>query len=151
MAGYLLDTNHLSAAIRRVSPVRDRIRRTIRDGVRVGTTMPVLCELEAAIHQTNRPEACRRTLDRLLQEVRLWPVDREVARRFGETHVELRRLGVPFIVADSPINCVIDRSDLAMQALRCVTARAERAIDRSGSAIEGSLCAVAWSHCVIVW
>ena len=38
MAGYLLDTNHLSAAIRRVSPVRDRIRRTIRDGVRVGTT-----------------------------------------------------------------------------------------------------------------
>ena len=54
MVSCLLDTNHLSAAIRRVSPVRDRIRRTIRDGVRVGTTMPVLCELEAAIHQTNQ-------------------------------------------------------------------------------------------------
>jgi tRNA(fMet)-specific endonuclease VapC len=32
-------------------------------------------------------------LDRLLQEVRLWPVDRGIARRFGELYVELRRNG----------------------------------------------------------
>ena len=93
MAGYLLDTNHLSAAIRRVSPLRERIRSEIRQGVRFGTCMPVICELEAAIQQTKRPAACRATLDRLLQEVRLWPVDRGIARLFGEIFVDLRNRG----------------------------------------------------------
>jgi len=52
-----------------------------------------LSELEAAIEQTKRPAACRRTLDRLLREVRVWPVDRQVARLFGEIYVDLRRRG----------------------------------------------------------
>jgi tRNA(fMet)-specific endonuclease VapC len=93
MAGYLLDTNHLSAAIRRLSPLRERIRNEIRQGIRFGTSMPVICELEAGIQQTKRPAACRATLDRLLQEVRIWPVDREIAHLFGEIYVELRRSG----------------------------------------------------------
>jgi tRNA(fMet)-specific endonuclease VapC len=93
MPGYLLDTNHLSAAIRRVSPIRDRISQTIRQGIRIGTCLPAICELEAAIEQTKRPAACRRTLDRLLREVRVWPVDRQVARLFGEIYVDLRRRG----------------------------------------------------------
>lgn len=93
MAGYLLDTNHLSAAIRRVSPIRERIQQVIRQGIRIGTCMPVICELEAAIQQTKRPDAARRTLDRLLQQVRLWPVDRDVSRQFGAAYIELRRAG----------------------------------------------------------
>ena len=93
MPGYLLDTNHLSAAIRRVSPIRDRISQTIRQGIRVGTCVPVICELEAAIEQTKRPAACRGTLDRLLREVRVWPVDRQLARVFGEIYGDLRRRG----------------------------------------------------------
>jgi tRNA(fMet)-specific endonuclease VapC len=93
MAGYLLDTNHLSAAIRRVSPLRERIRGEIRQAVRFGTCMPVICELEAAIQQTKRPASCRATLDRLLQEVRVWPVDRAIARVFGEIYIDLRNRG----------------------------------------------------------
>jgi len=53
----------------------------------------VICELEAAIEQTKQPAACRRTLDRLLREVRVWPVDRQLARLFGEIYVDLRRRG----------------------------------------------------------
>src|SRR5687767_1875142 len=62
MKGYLLDTNHLSAAVRRVSPIRDRIRETHRKGIPFGTCWPVLCELEFGIAQTADPEGYRRTL-----------------------------------------------------------------------------------------
>jgi predicted nucleic acid-binding protein len=61
--------------------------------VRFGTCIPVICELEAAIHQTQRQAACRATLDRLLQEVRIWPVDRKISRVYGELYLDLRRQG----------------------------------------------------------
>jgi len=48
MAGFLLDTNHLGEAIRPVSRVRERIEQARRAGLRVGTCVPVLCELESA-------------------------------------------------------------------------------------------------------
>ncbi len=68
MAGFLLDTNHVSEAIRPVSRVRERIEQSRRAGVRVGTCVPVLCELEAALQTSVRRAAHRRTLDRLLQQ-----------------------------------------------------------------------------------
>ena len=114
MAGYLLDTNHLSAAIRRVSPLRDRIREVMRQGIRVGTCMPVICELEAAIQQTKRPKACRGTLDSLLREVRLWPVDRQVARLFGEIYVDLRQRGRALSHADIVLASIARLMDLTI-------------------------------------
>jgi predicted nucleic acid-binding protein len=44
MPGYLLDTNHLSAALDRVSPLRERLHQAYRQGQRIGTCVPVLCE-----------------------------------------------------------------------------------------------------------
>ena len=93
MAGLLLDTNHLSEAIRRTSKVRPRLRERMHHGVRVGTCVPVLCELEAGIVQTRRPASCRHILDDLLHEIRVWPVDRELARTFGELYFEIVRGG----------------------------------------------------------
>jgi predicted nucleic acid-binding protein len=93
MAGFLLDTNHLSEAIRPVSRVRDRIGQLHVSGVRVGTCVPVLCELEAALPSSNRAEAYRRALQRLLGRVRLWPLERSIARAYGEVFKELRGRG----------------------------------------------------------
>jgi hypothetical protein len=67
MPGFLLDTNHVSEAIRPVSRVRERIDQSHRAGVRVGTCVPVLCELEVAIQSSARrlrrylgdPRKCR--------------------------------------------------------------------------------------------
>jgi tRNA(fMet)-specific endonuclease VapC len=93
MTRYLLDNNHLSAAVKRVSTVRERIRQQHRAGHRVGTCIPVLCELETGIQQTKDPDAYRRRLEQLLTEVRIWPIDQQVARLYGEVYQELRRQG----------------------------------------------------------
>jgi predicted nucleic acid-binding protein len=49
--------------------------------------------LEAGIQQTSQPDATRRRLKILLQEVRLWAIDSVVAEVFGAVHIELRRAG----------------------------------------------------------
>jgi predicted nucleic acid-binding protein len=47
---FLMDTNHLSAAIIPISPVRERIYQQHRQGARFRTCVPVLCEIEVGIH-----------------------------------------------------------------------------------------------------
>jgi tRNA(fMet)-specific endonuclease VapC len=93
MIRYLLDTNHLADAVRRVSRVRDRIRVRHLAGDRFGTCGPVLCELEAGIQQTAQPAAARRRLHGILNEVRLWPIDPVIAEVYGAVYLELRRAG----------------------------------------------------------
>lgn len=93
MPDYLLDCNHLSAALRRVSPVRERIHLGRRSGHRFISCYPVLCELEVGIQQTTKPEENRRRLAQLLRHVRLWPPDAETTRLYGAVYIELRRHG----------------------------------------------------------
>ena len=93
MTGYLLDTNHMSAAILRVSKVRDRILQERKQGLRFGTCVPVLCELEVAIQLSGNVPSCRRYSNLVLEEVRVWPVDQHVIRLFGESYLELQRVG----------------------------------------------------------
>jgi tRNA(fMet)-specific endonuclease VapC len=93
MASYLLDCNHLSAALRKVSRVRDRIHQERRSGHRFVSCLPVLCELEAGIQQTAQPAANHRRLGQLLRHVRLWPLDAETARLYGTLFNELRKKG----------------------------------------------------------
>jgi tRNA(fMet)-specific endonuclease VapC len=90
---YLLDTNHLGAAIAPISPVRDRILSEVRKGIRFGTCIAALCELEVGIRQTARPDACRRQRDRLLTQVRIWPVELDLIDCFGAIRDELRAKG----------------------------------------------------------
>lgn len=92
--GYLLDTNHLGEAVRKVSRLRERIHRVARSGTKIGTCIHVLCELETGFCQLTHPDPQRRILRRLLGEtVRLWPVELSVARIFGEIHLLLRQRG----------------------------------------------------------
>jgi tRNA(fMet)-specific endonuclease VapC len=93
MAGCLIDTNHLSAAIRPVSPLRTRIEQAHRQGIRLGTCIPVLCELESGIAHSSHAEDYRRQLRFLLKRVRVWPLEQETAQIYGELCADLRRQG----------------------------------------------------------
>ncbi|MBI2807317.1 MAG: type II toxin-antitoxin system VapC family toxin [Planctomycetes bacterium] len=93
MTRHLLDTNHLSEAVSRVSVVRDRIQQLYRQGHAFGTCGAVLCELMVGILQRKDANATRRRLDGLLKLVRVWPIDLEVAGRYGEVYLELQKAG----------------------------------------------------------
>ncbi len=93
MPDYLLDCNHLSAALHKVSPVCERVHQGRRAGRRFVSCYPVLCELEVGIQQTPKPEENRRRLLQLLHQVRLWPLDAETTRFYGTVNLELRRQG----------------------------------------------------------
>lgn len=93
MTGYLLDTNHLGAALDGDSPVYRRILAARRDGQRVGSCPPVLCELAAGIEQTARRESNWNALGVFLRQIRIWPIDLATARAYGELYQELRASG----------------------------------------------------------
>jgi tRNA(fMet)-specific endonuclease VapC len=114
MAGLLLDTNHVSEAIRPVSRVRERIDQAHRAGVRVGTCAPVLCELEAALVTSVRRASYYRTLDRLLTRVRVWPIDRTIARIYGELYQELRARGRVLSQVDIMVAALAQAMDLTL-------------------------------------
>lgn len=112
--GYLLDTNHMGAALRPVSVVRDRIYRARRDGSRFGTCIPVLCELEVGILQLHRPEEYRRDLARLMTQVRLWPLDDRVVARYGLIYQDLRRRGRALSQVDMMLAAMASVLDLIL-------------------------------------
>jgi tRNA(fMet)-specific endonuclease VapC len=90
---YLLDCNHVSAALRKVSMVRERIHQGRRVGHRFICCHAVLCEMEVGIQQTLKPDEIRRRLVQLLRHVRMWPLGAETTRVYGEVYIELRRHG----------------------------------------------------------
>jgi predicted nucleic acid-binding protein len=79
MARYLFDTNHLSAAIDDEASVRERIFQLRQAGHRLGTCVPVLCELETGLQQTRRREHNRCILRTLLRQIRIWPLEPPMA------------------------------------------------------------------------
>jgi len=93
MADYLLDCNHISSMLHKVSPLRERMQHARRAGHRFISCFPVLCELEVGIQQTTQPEENRRRLNQLLLQVRLWPLDHETTRLYGGIYIELRNKG----------------------------------------------------------
>lgn len=92
-SGYLLDTNHLGKAVTAGSVVRKKIAELRAGGAKLGTCVPVLCEIEAGIQQVNQPDAYRHNLEGVLRQIRVWPIDRSTARVYGEIHHDLKRRG----------------------------------------------------------
>jgi tRNA(fMet)-specific endonuclease VapC len=114
MADYLLDSNHLSAAIRRVSRVRERIRQESRAGHRFVSCYPVLCELEVGIQQTTKPDDNRRRLAQLLRHVRLWPLDTATTRLYGQAYLQLRDAGRALSQVDIILAALARQHDLTL-------------------------------------
>jgi tRNA(fMet)-specific endonuclease VapC len=93
MARYALDTNQLSDALDRDDGVRARIFQAIRRGHRVGTCVPVLCELQVGIAMSARRRDNQRILDHILHNVRVWPIELPLVPFYAEVFHELRRAG----------------------------------------------------------
>jgi predicted nucleic acid-binding protein len=90
---YLLDTNHLGEAIQSTSRVRDRIGRMRRHGDVFGIVIPVLCETMAGVVRSRHAADRRRRLRQVLRAVRLWPLEIDIAERYGGVFHELRDAG----------------------------------------------------------
>jgi predicted nucleic acid-binding protein len=73
--------------------VRQRIADLRQRGIKVGTCVPVLCEIEAGIQQVSQPYVYRLNLERLLPQIRVWPIDPSTAKIYGVIHHDLKRRG----------------------------------------------------------
>src|SRR5438132_10352227 len=93
MPAYLLDTNHVGMAVDRASVVAQRIFEARLAGMRLGTCLPVLCEIEAGMRQVRHKMKYRRDLSHLLRQLRLWAIDLKTARIYGDLYMMLRRQG----------------------------------------------------------
>src|SRR3984893_8066014 len=124
MPAYFFDTNHVGMAGDRASIVGQRIFEARLAGIRLGTCLPVLCEIEAGMRQGRQKVKYRRDLNYLLLQLRLWPIDLKTARIFGDISTELRRSGrvlsqVDIMVASlaRQMNLTILTTDLDFAAL----------------------------------
>src|SRR5438552_19041480 len=93
MPAYLLDTNHFGQAFDGATVIGQRVDEARLAGLRLGTCLPVLCEIEAGLRQVRRKAQYRHDLDQLLKQLRVWPMNRKTSQVYGEIHAELRRLG----------------------------------------------------------
>jgi predicted nucleic acid-binding protein len=114
MPDYLLDCNHLSVALRKVSALRERIHLGCRTGHRFISCYPVLCELEVGIQQTQKPDENRRRLAQLLRHVRLWPLEADTARLYGGVYLDLRRQGRVLSQVDMMLTALARRHKLTV-------------------------------------
>jgi tRNA(fMet)-specific endonuclease VapC len=92
-SGYLLDTNHVGLAVNPGSLVRERVKELRSRGIKVGTCVPVLCEIEVGIQQVSKPSEYRSNLQRLLRQVRIWPITPDTARLYGLIYGDLKSRG----------------------------------------------------------
>jgi len=124
MKRYLLDTNHIGDAFGRVSVVRDHIQQLHRQSTVFGTCAPVLCEWLVGVVLRKDAAKPRQRLDRLLQVVRMWPIDLAVADRYAEVYHELRKAGRALSQVDillaalaRQLNAILLTTDQDFQAL----------------------------------
>lgn len=104
---FLLDTNHFSAAINPVSPLRDRLYQQHRLGVRFRTCIPVLCEIEVGIQDSAHEDSYRRQIQHLIRKVKLVPLESTMARHYGEVYRQLRRNGRAISQVDMLLAAVV--------------------------------------------
>ena len=55
--------------------------------------MPVLCELQVGAQQVQRVAEYQKALSRLLTQLRIWPLDIETAKLYGDVYLQLRSQG----------------------------------------------------------
>jgi tRNA(fMet)-specific endonuclease VapC len=124
MTRYLPDTNHIGEAVGRVSVVRDHIQQLHRQGSVFGTCGPVLCELLVGVVLRKDAAKTRQRMGRLLQVVRMWPIDLATADRYAEVYHELRKAGRALSQVDILLaalarhwNAILPTTDQDYQAL----------------------------------
>ena len=95
MTRYLLDTNHLSALLKRNPLVESRVNAGIQRGDRFGITLPVLCEFRAGIAIGKKSQWNLARFKAATASFRYWPLDEQTAIEFATLSNELRKTGRP--------------------------------------------------------
>jgi len=109
---FLLDTNILSAHLRRPSGLAHRF---FQYSGRLYTSSIVLAELFVWAHNRPDPTEFLNAIDELLlQEVSLLVYDRDCANEFGRMRIELRRSGIEVPTIDLMIASVALVYDLTL-------------------------------------
>ena len=101
MANYLLDTNHASAAFRKLVKPQDKLQSAAGDAFFL--CRPSVGELWFMIFNSERVEENHRDLVRFLQTFRHVEFDADAAVEFGRIKFELRRIGRPIPDVDVQI------------------------------------------------
>ena len=114
MSGRLLDTNHLNTAVRKDSVIAKRIEAERKRGLRVGTCVPVLCELEVGACQVRDPLEYRDALNILLRRLRIWPITPVTAQHYGAIHQDLKRRGRALSQVDIMLAALCRELDLTL-------------------------------------
>jgi tRNA(fMet)-specific endonuclease VapC len=104
---FLLDTNHVGDAVRKVSVVRDRVQRMKKRGHQFATCGPVLCEVAVGFRGADGREDMRRRLDRFLKQLRIWPVDVSVIDDYADVYHELRAAGKAMSQVDKMVAALV--------------------------------------------
>ncbi len=111
--------------MRDIIGVRRRILAIRKTGARVGTCMPVICELEAGLQRTRDLALNRSILREILREVRIWPIDYTIACEYGLVYVQLRDKGR-----------VLSQVDIMLAAMSRVMDATVTTTDRGFEAVE---------------
>lgn len=114
MSGRLLDANHFGLAVRAGSPILARIKSELGRGLKVGTCIPVLCEIEVGACNVTDPLEYHRGIQRALRHVRLWPLTETTARFYGEIANDLRRRGRALSQVDIMLGALCRELDLTL-------------------------------------
>ena len=114
MKGFLLDTNHVGRAVRPNSELWEPIYAARMRGLKVGTCVPVLCEVESGRLNVAKRELYAQGLDRLLRKIRLWPLTKFTAQYFGEIDQDLRRRGRALSQVDIMLASLCREMDLTL-------------------------------------
>jgi len=106
LTAYLLDTNHASAFMGNVPPVKDRVARLVGLGNRFYLCMPVVGELFFAVYASTYRERNRLNLERLLNRIAVLGFDLDAAEVCGQIRAELKDKGRPIPGTDAQIAAI---------------------------------------------
>lgn len=114
MAGYLLDTNHLSPLITLSHPLRQRFLKQQRQGDDFALAVPALTELLFGILTLPRARQNLAEWNRLTPGLIIYHLDREDAEKAANLQVLLRRRGRQLSTVDALIAAIALRYDLTL-------------------------------------
>ncbi|HEY8665525.1 MAG TPA: type II toxin-antitoxin system VapC family toxin [Tepidisphaeraceae bacterium] len=99
MTFYLLDTNHVSAALNNNASLIARMAAMV--DASFGVSLPCVGELWSMVFNSRRIAENTGDLNRQLVDFRFWEFDELAAQEFGRIKAELRRLGRPIPDVDA--------------------------------------------------
>jgi predicted nucleic acid-binding protein len=114
MAGYLLDTNHLSPLMTLGHPLRQQVFQSLEAGHRFAITVPALVEMLFGIGMLPRAEQNQAEWERLRPKFECYIPDEADAKRAATLQIQLRRRGWQLATIDALIAAVALRYNLTL-------------------------------------